>query len=233
MVTLEVHDLVKTLGTAYSPEGASAVLRGVSFSVSAGECFGLKGATGSGKSTLLRIIAGLYPPDAGEVRLDGQIVSSPEVMVPPAERNIGFVFQNLGLWPHLTVAQHLDFVLSATKRSKAQRISRRQDALETFALTSLAKRYPAKLSGGERHLLALARALCADIALLLLDEPFTGLDGRLKQRILDTLRRERERRQITTVLVTHDDEEMRTLCQRIEHLSEGRIIRGATNQAIS
>ena len=232
MSRLEVLDLAKTLNGA-SRHGASAVLCGVTFNIAPGECLGLKGSTGAGKSTLLRIIAGLLAPDAGEVRLDGQLLSSPAVLVPPAQRGIGFMFQNLGLWPHLTVIGHLDFVLAATKRPKAERLARRREIIHTFLLSGLEQRYPAELSGGERHLLALARALCLDLRLLLLDEPFNGLDGALKERILGTLRRERARRNLTALLVTHNDDEMRVLCQRVEHLQEGRIVeRSQHSQAI-
>jgi iron(III) transport system ATP-binding protein len=154
----------------------------------------------------------------------GELLSSPDVSVPPQQRRIGFVFQSLGLWPHLTVNGHLDFVLQAAPMTKAERLARRAEMLDVFVLGGLENRYPSELSGGERHLLAIARAFCNDIRLLILDEPFTGLDGALKQRLLETLRRERGRRGLTTLLVTHDDEEMRMLCDRIEHLSEGRIM---------
>lgn len=222
MSRLDVEELTKTLdsGTAQ----ASAVLRGVTFSVAAGECVGLRGATGSGKSTLLRIIAGLMAPDAGTVKLNSEVLSSPKFLLPPMRRGVSLVFQSLGLWPHLTVNGHLDFVLSATALARKDRERRRAEALETFLLRDLAERYPAQLSGGERHLLALARALCKEVRLLLLDEPFNGLDSALKERILATLKRERQRRGLTTVLVTHNDDELRALCQRVEQLSEGRIV---------
>ncbi len=225
MSRLDVNGIVKTLGEGGgSIDDASAVLRGVTFSLEPAECLGLKGATGAGKSTLLRIIAGLLAPDAGEVRMDGELLSSPDVNVPPQKRGIGFVFQSLGLWPHLTVNGHLDFVLSASTMNKSERLDRRTEMLDVFVLNGLENRYPSELSGGERHLLAIARAFCTDIRLLILDEPFTGLDGALKNRLLETLRRERGRRRLATLLVTHDDEEMRLLCDRIEHLSEGRIM---------
>lgn len=236
MSRLDVEGLVKTLGdsrAANSPAGAAdhlswngtlAVLRGVNLCIQPGECLGLKGATGSGKSTLLRIIAGLMRPDAGTVQLNGETISTPSASLPPGERGIGMVFQNLGLWPHLNVAGHLDYVLSATRLSKADCVLRRQEMLETFLLHDLRQRYPGQLSGGERHLLALARALCGEVRLLLMDEPFSGLDGSLKQRILVTLNKARTQRKLTALLVTHDAEEMRILCQRVEQLSEGRIL---------
>lgn len=223
MNCLDIQGLVKTLRQGV-PQGGLAVLRGVTFSMAPGERLGLKGATGAGKTTLLRIIAGLITPDSGEVRLDQTIISSPTTSLSPAKRNIGFVFQNLGLWPHLTVEGHMQFVLSATCLTREEQRRRCDEVLETFAIIDLRNRYPGELSGGERHLLAIGRALCSDIRLLLLDEPFNGLDGLLKKRMMETLQRECERRQLSTLLVTHNDDEMRVLCQRVQHLCEGRIL---------
>jgi ABC-type sulfate/molybdate transport systems ATPase subunit len=223
MSGLEVRSVVKTLSRDEPADAASAVLRGVSFAIRAGDCLGIRGATGSGKTTLLRIIAGLLPADSGEVIFDGDMLSAPHIIVPPARRRIGFVFQNLGLWPHLNVLGHLDFVLSAAPMPADEKIARLDELVHTFFLHGLEKRYPGELSGGERHLVALARAFAGDIRLLLMDEPFSGLDGTLKDRVLKAIRAERERRQLTTLLVTHDEEELRTLCQRVEKLSEGRI----------
>jgi ABC-type sulfate/molybdate transport systems ATPase subunit len=218
---LVVRNLVKTLeGGAPGAE----VLRGVGFAIAAGDCLGLQGRTGSGKTTLLRIIAGLLPLDAGEVRIAGELCSSPAFTMSPRERRIGFVFQNLGLWPHLTVRGHLDFVLSATPLSAGEKASRCAVLIDAFFLKGLEQRHPARLSGGERHLLALARALAGDIRLLLLDEPFTGLDDALKDRVLRALGAERERRGLTTLLITHDTGELSSFCPRFEKLAEGRIV---------
>ena len=181
MVSLDLIDATKTLGTG----DAAAILRGVSMHVGRGKCMALKGATGSGKSTLLRIIAGLLPIDQGEVRIDGLVVSSPTVHIPPGRRRIGFVFQHLGLWPHLSVDAHLEFVLAASPFRGDERRWRKLELLDAFRLGDLAKRRPNQLSGGERHLLAMARALVGDVRLLLLDEPFSGLDGRLKDLVIE------------------------------------------------
>jgi iron(III) transport system ATP-binding protein len=227
--SLEVRGLIKTLGGDGS-QRSSAVLRGIDLTIAPGECLGLKGATGSGKSTLLRAIAGLLTPDAGEIILDGTLLSDQKIRVAPARRHIAMVFQNLGLWPHMTVFGHLNFVLAAEPLTRDQRRERLAEITTAFVLNGLGERYPAELSGGERHLLALARAFCGNVKLLLLDEPFTGLDGALKKRVLETLRAERIRRKLTTLLVTHDDEEMRAICQRVEHLSEGRILERLTKE---
>lgn len=226
---LEVRGLIKTL-VGDDAHRSSAVLRGIDLTLARGECLGLKGATGSGKSTLLRAIAGLLKPDAGQIFLDGVLLSDDKIRVQPAKRRIAMVFQNLGLWPHMTVLGHLNFVLAAEPLSRDERRQRLAEVQSAFVLNGLSERYPAELSGGERHLLALARAFCSDAKLLLLDEPFTGLDGALKKRVLETLKAERTRRNLTTLLVTHDDEEMRGICQRIEHLSEGRILERLTKE---
>jgi ABC-type sulfate/molybdate transport systems ATPase subunit len=223
MAYLDVRSVAKTLGstTGTSGEDASAVLREVSLQVHSGECVGLSGSTGAGKSTLLRIIAGLEKPDRGEIWLDGKLASSAKEILPPGERKIGFVFQHLGLWPHLTVAGHLDFVLEPLKLMKAEKNLRKEELLTEFSLQSLAKRYPVEISGGEKRLLGLCRALCGDIKLLLLDEPFHGLDGALEARVIDTLARIRRTRKLATLLVSHAPKDFERLCDRVVNLREG------------
>lgn len=220
MSRLEVANLSKTL----SSDGGTAVLRGVSFRVNAGACVGIQGVTGSGKTTLLRIIAGLERPDHGEVHLDDALVSSPKMNVPPGDRRIGFVFQHLGLWPHLNVESHLDYVLSAAPLDRKQRVIRKAETIQLCHLQDLLTRRPAQLSGGERHLLAIARALVGEVRLLLLDEPFAGLDGQLKERVIEALGRVQRERRLTTLLVSHGERELRALCERILPLREGRIL---------
>jgi len=220
MSRLEINGLAKTLGTGERV----AVLREVSLSVPAGLCLGIKGATGSGKTTLLRLIAGLETPDAGEIRIDGLVVSALKILVPPGQRRIGFVFQNLGLWPHLSVEGHLDFVLAASPLGGAERVRRKRELLGTFHLGGLEHRRPGELSGGERHLLAIARAVASDIRVLLLDEPFEGLDGRLRDLVIQALGRLRRQRGLTTVLVSHDVFELRALCDQLIYLREGRVV---------
>ncbi|MBI3830478.1 MAG: ATP-binding cassette domain-containing protein [Planctomycetes bacterium] len=220
MSRLEVQGLAKTLG-----EGDRvAVLREVSLRVQSGQCLGLKGATGSGKTTLLRIVAGLERPDSGEVYIDGLLVSSPKVHVPAGKRRVGFVFQSLGLWPHLTVEGHLDYVLQASPFRGDERILRKRQLLQAFHLGGLEARRPGELSGGERHLLAIARALAPDIRILLLDEPFAGLDGQLRDLVIESLGRIRRERQLTTVLVSHDIFELRALSNELIYLREGHVV---------
>ena len=229
MAYLDVRSVAKTLGSTAdsSGEDASAVLREVSLLVHAGECVGLSGSTGAGKSTLLRIVAGLEKPDRGEIWLDGKLASSPKAMLPPGERKIGFVFQHLGLWPHLTVAGHLDFVLEPLKITRAEKNLRKEELLTEFTLQDLAKRFPSEISGGEKRLVALCRALCGDVRLLLLDEPFHGLDGALEARVIDTLARIRRTRKLATLLVSHAPKDFERLCDRIVMLREGHTHDGA------
>ena len=216
---LDVDHVSKTLGTS----DRTAVLREASLRIAAGRCLGLKGATGSGKTTLLRLIAGLEAPDSGEIRIDGLVVSSPAYQVPPGKRGIGFVFQHLGLWPHLSVEGHLEYVLAATPFRAEERIQRKAELLAAFHLHGLERRRPHELSGGEKHLLALARALAGDVRVLLLDEPFAGLDGSLKDLVIEAVGRLQAERALPTLLVSHDAGELTALCQEVLHLREGRV----------
>lgn len=229
MSSLDVVSLSKTLGTG----DRAAVLREVSLRVPSGRCVGIKGATGSGKTTLLRIVAGLERPDAGEVRIDGLVVSSVKVHVPPNMRRIGFDFQNLGLWPHLSVNGHLEYVLAASPFRGDERLRRKVELLTAFRLRGLERRRPGELSGGEKHLLALARALAGDVRLLLLDEPFAGLDGSLKEIVVQAVGRLQAERGLTTILVSHDAGELNALCQSVVHLREGRVAGPATKTSPS
>lgn len=218
MSGIEVRELHKKPGGSTGAE----VLCGISFTAPAGVCTGLQGATGSGKTTLLRLIAGLERPDRGEILLDGRIVDDGKTFLPPLERKIGFVFQSLGLWPHLTVDAHLEYVLAATPWSKEERTHRKTEAYRAFYLTELQGRQPAALSGGEKRLLALARALVGDARVLLLDEPFTGLDGQLKDRVMDALAGWLDQHHLTALLVSHDAGDLARLCRQTVPLRKGR-----------
>lgn len=218
MSGIEVRDLHKRLG---GPLGAE-VLRGVSFTAPAGGCTGLQGATGSGKTTLLRLIAGLDRPERGEILLDDRVVDNGKVFIAPQERKIGFVFQSLGLWPHLTVDAHLEYVLAATPWPQEERARRKTEAFRAFSLTELQERRPAALSGGEKRLLALARALVGDVRTVLLDEPFTGLDGQLKDQVIQSLAGWLGRHQLTAFLVSHDTEDLARLCRETVQLTQGQ-----------
>ena len=200
------------------------VVSDVSLDVAEGEVMALLGASGSGKTTTLRIIAGLEVPDAGEVWIAGrQVTAEGRNIVPPSGRDIGFVFQDLALWPHLTVSESLHFVLSSTGVSKAEREKRIAEVLELVRIGAFAGSYPTQLSGGEQQRAALARAIVSRPRLLLLDEPMTNLDINLKAELRDELASLQRLLNITTVYITHDQAEAAALAQRIAIMHEGRI----------
>jgi iron(III) transport system ATP-binding protein len=212
------------IGKAYRDRAA---LIDVSIDISAGESLVILGPSGCGKTTLLRVVAGLTRPDAGEVCLDGQVVSSTRTFVPPHLRRLGFVFQDLALWPHLTVCENLEFVLRAGKRPKRERESRAQQTLRLVQVEQLSASYPHELSGGEQQRVALARALVGEARLLLLDEPLSSLDAELRQTLRIELRRLQRDLRLTTVYVTHDRDDAAVLADRVIEMCAGRIVSAA------
>ncbi|MCZ7646718.1 MAG: ABC transporter ATP-binding protein [Planctomycetota bacterium] len=208
--------------------GSREILRGVGFEVADGEVLALLGPSGSGKTTILNAVAGLDRPDAGEIALDGTTVCGPRVWLPPERRGIGFVFQGQMLWPHMTVAQHLGFVLRAQGVTSGERSERLAAQLLDVQLAGRDGAYPAQLSGGERQRLAIARALAARPKLLLLDEPCANLDAPLKLELLALLSRLRARQGFAALYVTHDAAEAFELATRIAILDGGRLIQHGT-----
>jgi putative spermidine/putrescine transport system ATP-binding protein len=199
--------------------GDVTALAGVDLTVQAGEFFTLLGPSGSGKTTLLRLIAGFERPDGGRIELGGRDVTR----VPPYARDVNTVFQDYALFPHMTVAQNIEYGLRVRHVSKAQRRERVSQALDMVRLPGLGSRKPAQLSGGQRQRVALARAIVNEPQVLLLDEPLGALDLKLRQEMqLELLRVQREVG-ITFVYVTHDQEEALTMSDRIAVLSQGRI----------
>jgi iron(III) transport system ATP-binding protein len=185
--------------------GNRLVIQGLSLHVPQGSTMGILGASGCGKTTVLRLIAGLEPPDAGEVWLGGKLASSRKrVHLPPARRNIGFVFQDLALWPHLTVGGNLMFVLESREWTASKRKSRVEEMLATVGLKDRAAEYPGHLSGGEQQRVALARALVANPELLLLDEPLSSLDAELRSELRYELASIPKGLGVTMIYVTHD-----------------------------
>jgi sulfate transport system ATP-binding protein len=195
------------------------VLRDVSLDIPAGELVALLGPSGCGKTTLLRIIAGLEIPDAGEVRHEGQDVSSRSAR----ERNVGVVFQHYALFRHMTVAENVAFALRVRRRPRAEVDARVADLLGLVQLKDLASRYPHQLSGGQRQRIALARALATSPRILLLDEPFGALDARVRQELRRWLRRLHDELHVTSVFVTHDQEEAFEVSDRVVLMNAGRI----------
>ncbi|MCS7217958.1 MAG: ABC transporter ATP-binding protein [Thermus sp.] len=192
----------------------------VALEVQEGEVLALLGPSGSGKSTLLRLIAGLLPPDKGFVRFRDQDLTP----LPPERRGVGFLFQDYALFPHLTVAENLAFGLVEARWPKAAREARVEELLRRMELTPHARKRPQELSGGEQQRVALARALAPRPRLLLLDEPLGALDLRLREELLLFLRRTLRAEGITTLVVTHDQEEAFLLAGRVAVMREGRLV---------
>jgi ABC-type Fe3+/spermidine/putrescine transport system ATPase subunit len=204
--------------------GHRVAVADVSMHVSAGEAFVVVGPSGSGKTTLLRLIAGLERPDAGEIWLDGRVVAGPGEHVPPHRRRLGFVFQDLALWPHLTVRQHLDFVMESVGIPRSERAARARETLSLVRIDGLAGRHPHELSGGEQQRAALARALVGRPRLLLLDEPFSSLDPDLRAVLREEVGRLQRALQLTSISVTHDREDAAALADRVVDMRQGRVV---------
>ncbi|KQW60855.1 MULTISPECIES: ABC transporter ATP-binding protein [unclassified Ensifer] len=201
-------------------------IKGVSLAAKAGEVLCLLGPSGSGKTTLLRIAAGIEMQSAGRLLLNGQEISGPSVFLPPEKRGVGLMFQDFALFPHMTIRDNVRFGLTALPKKEA--LIQADAALERVGLSHYGDRYPHVLSGGEQQRVALARALAPRPAVLLMDEPFSGLDSRLKDSIrADTLAILRETR-ATAIVVTHDAEEAMRMADRIALLKDGRLVQVGT-----
>jgi len=206
---LRLHEVTKRFGSR-------AVVDRASLDVAEGETVALLGASGCGKTTTLRMIAGLEEPDAGEIWIAGECVAANgRTLVPPYARGVGFVFQDLALWPHLTVAGNLDFVLSSAGVPKRERIDRINETLRLVRIDRYAGSYPNQLSGGEQQRVAIARAIVARPRLLLLDEPMSSLDADLKAELLAELKSLQRMLGVTTVYITHDRAEALAVAQRV------------------
>ncbi|HQX85222.1 MAG TPA: ABC transporter ATP-binding protein [Aestuariivirga sp.] len=202
--------------------GSTEILKDLSFELQAGEIACLLGQSGCGKTTLLRIAAGIQRPTAGRVLLDGEEVDGPTRYVPPERRNVGLVFQDFALFPHLTVIENVAFGLSALSRGEAAKVA--EHALARVGLASFRDSYPSSLSGGEQQRVALARAIVPRPQVMLMDEPFSGLDQRLRETVRgETLALLQETR-ATCVLVTHDPVEAMDFADRILLMRAGRLI---------
>jgi sulfate transport system ATP-binding protein len=199
--------------------GEFQALDGVSLSVPDGSLTALLGPSGSGKSTLLRVIAGLEQPDSGRVLIAGADATD----LPAQRRGVGFVFQHYAAFKHMTVADNVAFGLKVRKRPRAEVRARVAELLELVHLGGFAGRYPAQLSGGQRQRMALARALAVEPRVLLLDEPFGALDARVRQDLREWLRRLHDEVHVTTIFVTHDQEEAMDLAEQIVVVNDGRV----------
>jgi sulfate transport system ATP-binding protein len=199
--------------------GNFVALHDVSVAIPEGSLTALLGPSGSGKSTLLRVIAGLEQPDSGQVLLGDEDVTNR----PARARGVGMVFQHYAAFKHMTVWDNVAFGLTIRKRPKPEIRRRVHELLELVQLEGLAKRYPAQLSGGQRQRMALARALAVEPQVLLLDEPFGALDARVRKELRAWLRRLHDEVHVTTIIVTHDQEEAMEVAGQIVVINEGRV----------
>ncbi|MEQ9689484.1 MAG: ABC transporter ATP-binding protein [Bauldia litoralis] len=210
--------------------GKGPVLDDVTVSVEPGQVLCLLGPSGSGKTTLLRIAAGIDRPVSGTVWIDGKVVAGDGVFVPPEKRGVGLVFQDYALFPHLTIEQNVRFGLTGVERNQAGEQARR--ILSRVGMEDYAANYPHQLSGGEQQRVALARALAPRPGILLMDEPFSGLDSRLRDSVREgTLGLLRETR-ATTIIVTHDPEEALRVGDRIALVLDGRLVQHGTGEEL-
>ena len=202
--------------------GAMTAVRDLSLEVRDREFVTLLGPSGCGKTTLLRLIAGFIAPDEGVIRVGAAVLSTPARVVPPEQRAMGMVFQNYAVWPHKTVYQNVAFGLEVRKVAKADIRPRVAKILEAVNLAGLDRRYANELSGGQQQRVALARSLVVEPSILLLDEPLSNLDAKLRERMRWELKQLQRRTGITFVYVTHDQSEAMALSDRIAVMQIGR-----------
>ncbi|MDR7520293.1 MAG: ABC transporter ATP-binding protein [Armatimonadota bacterium] len=208
--------------------GGSVAVDDLSLDIRRGEFFTLLGPSGCGKTTTLRMIAGLLQPEAGEILFDGQPVTG----VPPWRRNIGMVFQNYALWPHMTVFDNVAFGLVERRVPRGEIARKVEDTLRLVGLEGFGGRLPSQLSGGQQQRVALARAIVVEPSLLLLDEPLSNLDARLRVQMRNELVKLQRQLGITTIYVTHDQEEALMLSTRIAVMHRGRLVQLGTPQEV-
>jgi sulfate transport system ATP-binding protein len=209
---IRVHNVNKRFGDFVA-------LNDVSIDIHTGSLTALLGPSGGGKSTLLRIIAGLEHPDSGLIEIAGEDSTS----LPPQQRNVGFVFQHYAAFKHMTVRGNVSFGLQIQKRPKREIEARVNELLELVHLRPFADRYPSQLSGGQRQRMALARALAVEPQVMLLDEPFGALDAKVRKELRDWLRRLHDEVRVTTIFVTHDQEEAMEVADEIVVINNGRV----------
>ena len=203
--------------------GEQTVLDGIDLDVPAGTTLALLGPSGCGKSTLLKLLAGLLRPDEGCVMFGGETVADPSHCVPPEARDLGMVFQDYALWPHMTVAGNVSFPLEMRGVPRAERIAAVAQALARVGLEQMAARRPSALSGGQQQRVALARAIVARPRVLLFDEPLSNLDTQLRATLCDDIRTVLAQLGTTAVYVTHDRSEADALAHTIVTLAHGRV----------
>ncbi len=211
-MSIDINNVTKRFGDFVA-------LDDVSVSIPTGQLTALLGPSGGGKSTLLRIIAGLDSADAGTISIEGTDATK----LPPQKRNVGFVFQHYAVFKHMSVAKNVAFGLEIRKKPKAEVERRVEELLKLVHLSQFSHRMPNQLSGGQRQRMALARALAVEPTVLLLDEPFGALDAKVRKELRDWLRRLHDEVHVTTVFVTHDQEEALEVADEIVVINEGRV----------
>ena len=208
--------------------GKNEILKDINLQVSSGELFAILGPSGSGKTTLLRLIAGFEVPDSGRILFDGRDVT----FMRPNERGVAMVFQNWALWPHMTVYENVAYGLKIKKVPKNEIEKKVKWALELLGLEGLERRYPHQLSGGQQQRVALARALVVEPKVLLLDEPLSNLDARLRLKLRGELRKLQKELKITAIYVTHDQEEAMALADKLALIKDGVVEEVGTPEEI-
>lgn len=221
MIELHLRDVTKLFGSVYAVDH-------VSLDVNEGELFFLLGPSGCGKSTFLRTIAGFYQPDTGDLHFGDKLMND----VPPHKRNIGMVFQNYALWPHMTVYQNVEYGLNVRKIPAEDKKNKVKKVLEIVRMSEYAERNPNQLSGGQQQRIALARALVIEPDILLLDEPLSNLDAKLRLDMRQEIKRIHSEAGITSVYVTHDQKEALSLADRVAVMRDGKIVQIGTPREI-
>ena len=216
MAFIEISGLIKKFG-------AFEALKGIDISVEEKEFVTFLGPSGCGKTTTLRVVAGFLAPDGGSVTVGGEVISSPDRVVPPERRRMGMVFQNYAIWPHMSVHQNVAFGLRYLKLDRREQAARVEQVLAAMGLDGLEGRHLSELSGGQQQRVALARSLVVEPSILLLDEPLSNLDAKLRERMRSELKSLQRRTGITFVYVTHDQAEAMALSDRIAVFHGGTV----------
>lgn len=220
---------IRLLSKSY---GAYQALRSIDLHIPDGALLALLGPSGCGKSTTLQLLAGFDTPSSGEIRAGGELLSSPQRVIPPERRGISLVFQNYAVWPHKTVAENVAFGLQLRKLPRPELEARLARALDTVRLGALRDRYPFELSGGQQQRVALARALAVEPRILLLDEPLSNLDAHLREEMRFEIRRVHDELGITTVYVTHDQGEALVTADKVAVMKGGVVQQLGTPEEI-
>jgi len=225
MATVSIRGLTKKFSDA-------AAVDRLDLEIGDGEFVSLLGPSGCGKTTTLRLIAGFLQPEAGEIRVGGEVVSSPTHLVPPERRHMSMIFQSYAVWPHMTVAQNVAYGLKFKKLGREEIDAKVARLLALVRMEELKDRYPAELSGGQQQRVALARALVVEPQILLMDEPLSNLDANLREEMRFEIRRLHEEFKITTIYVTHDQAEAMATSDRIAVLNRGRLVQVGAPQEL-